>query len=131
GQTLVTDLGGRGENDVIDALRRELRVAPEDLAHGLYRHVVGACLRKEAVRGRPAERRSDAVDVHDLAKLRHGGTILPGDGRLGATRRLCAGAIRGRRRAAPGRSRRAAAAADAYGERRLGGRSLAAHARPP
>ena len=76
-ETLVADLRGRGEGDVVDALGRELRVASKDLAHGLDRHVVGARLREEAVRRRAAERGADAVDVDHLAKLGHGETILP------------------------------------------------------
>ena len=76
-EPLVADLRGRGEDDVVDPLRRELRVASEDLAHGLDRHVVGARLREEAVRRRAAERSAHAVDVHHLAKLGHGETILP------------------------------------------------------
>ena len=72
GQALVTDLRSRGEDDVVDPLRRQLRVAPEHFAHGLDRHVVGARLREEAVRRRAAERGAHAVDVDHLAQLGHG-----------------------------------------------------------
>ena len=34
-QALVADLRGRGEDDVVDPLGRQLRVAAEQLAHGL------------------------------------------------------------------------------------------------
>ena len=45
-EPLVADLRGRGEDDVVDPLGRELRVASEELAHGLDGHVVGARLPK-------------------------------------------------------------------------------------
>ncbi len=77
-EALIAHLCGRGEDDVVDALGRKLRVAPEHFADCLDGHVVGACLREEAVRCRAAERRADAVDVHHLAELGHGETILPG-----------------------------------------------------
>ena len=76
-EALVADLRRRGEDDVVDPLRRELRVAAEQLAHGLDGHVVGARLREEPVARRPAERRAHAVDVDHLAELGHGETILP------------------------------------------------------
>ena len=76
-EALVTDLRGCGEDDVVDALRWQLRVAPEQLPHGLDRHVVGARLREEAVRCRAAEGRTHAVDVDHIADLGHGETILP------------------------------------------------------
>ena len=76
-QPLVADLRGRGEDDVVDALGRKLRVAPQQFANGLDRHVVGAGLREQAVGRRAAERRAHAVDVHHLAELGHGETILP------------------------------------------------------
>ena len=67
-QPLVADLGGGGEDDVADPLGRERRVAPQQLADDLDRHVVGAGLREQPVRARLAERRADAVDVDDLAQ---------------------------------------------------------------
>jgi hypothetical protein len=76
-QTLVAHLRGGGEGDVVDALGRELRVASEDLAHGLDRHVVGARLREEPVRRRAAERGADTIHIHHFAKLGHDETILP------------------------------------------------------
>ena len=76
-ETLVAHLGGRGEDDVVDALRRQLRAAPEKLPHRLDRHVVGARLREQAVRRRAAEGRPNAVDVDHIADFGHGETILP------------------------------------------------------
>ena len=49
GQALVADLRGRGEDDVVDRSGRELRVAPEELAHDLDSHVVRARLPEEPV----------------------------------------------------------------------------------
>ena len=129
-QTLITDLRSRGEDDVVDALGRQLRVAPEHLAHGLDGHVVGARLREEAVRCRAAERRADAVDVHHLAELGHGETILPAamtdweERAHAAQARYEDGAAR-----LPDRSGRTPAPAHAHGQRGVGRGSLAAHAR--
>ena len=52
-QPLVADLGRRGEDDVADPLRRDLRVSPQQLAHGLDAHVVGARAPELALRARP------------------------------------------------------------------------------
>ncbi len=71
-EALVAHLRGRGEDDVVDPVRRELRVPAKHLAHGLHGHVVRARLREEPVCRRPAERRAHAVDVDHIAKLRHG-----------------------------------------------------------
>ena len=67
-QALVSDLRGRGEDDVVDALGRELRVASEELSHDLDAHVVRARLPEHAVLARAPERRTDAVDVDHLAQ---------------------------------------------------------------
>ena len=71
-QALVADLRGRGEDDVVDPLLRELRVAPQHLADDLHGHVVGPRPGEEAVRRGAAEGRAHAVHVDDLAKLSHG-----------------------------------------------------------
>ena len=61
-QALVADLRGRGEDDVADPLRRELRVAAQQLAHDLDGHVVGARAPEHALRPGPAEGGAHAVD---------------------------------------------------------------------
>ena len=99
-QPLVADLRRRGEHDVVDPLGRELRVAAEQLAHGLDGHVVRARPREQPVRRRAAERRPDAVDVDHLAKLRHGETILRRRWTTGRSRRE-----RAKRRFADGAAR--------------------------
>ena len=72
-QALVADLRRRGHDDVADPLGRRLRVAAEELAHGLHGHVVGARLPEEPARAGLAERRADTVDEDDLTQLpRHG-----------------------------------------------------------
>ena len=74
GQALVAHLGGGGHDDVADPLRRCFRVPAEELADDLDAHVVGAGLPEEAAGPGLAERRADAVDVHDLLQLaRHVG----------------------------------------------------------
>ena len=70
-QPLVADLRRRREDDVADPLRRDLRVAAQQLAHGLHAHVVGARAPELALRPGLAERRPDAVDEEDLARLAH------------------------------------------------------------
>ena len=77
-EALIAHLRGRGEDDVVDLLRRERRVPAKHLADGLHRHVVGSRLREESVLRCAAERRAHAVDVDHIAKLRHAETILPG-----------------------------------------------------
>ena len=77
-QALVADLRGRGEDHVADALGRHGRVAAEQLADDLDRHVVGARLPEEAARPRLAERGADAVDEDDLVALAtHAGEDSP------------------------------------------------------
>ena len=68
-QPLVADLGGRGEDDVADPIRRQLRVPAQQLAHRLDGHVVRARLPEVAARPRLAEGGADAVDEDDLAEL--------------------------------------------------------------
>ena len=46
-EALVADLRRRGEDHVADALGRDRRVAAQQLAHDLHRHVVGARLPEE------------------------------------------------------------------------------------
>ena len=99
GQALVADLRGRREHDVADPLRRDLRVAPQQLADRLDAHVVGARAPVLALRAGLAERRPDAVDEEDLARFAHrdsrywrGGVVGAGRGgdralRRGARRR--------------------------------------------
>ena len=67
-QSLVADLRGRGEDDVADPLGRQRRVAPEQLADDLDRHVVGARPPEDALLAGAAERGPHAVDeVRPLA----------------------------------------------------------------
>ena len=70
-QTLVADLRGRREDDVADPLGRDLRVAAQQLAHGLDAHVVGARAPVLALGAGLAERRPDAVDEEDFAGFAH------------------------------------------------------------
>ena len=72
GQALVADLGGRGDGDLVDALGRQLRVAPQQLADDADDQVVGAGLGVHALRARLAERGADAVDEDDVTRGRHG-----------------------------------------------------------
>ena len=67
GQALVALLRGRGDGDLVDALRRELGVAAQQLADGLDREVVGAGVGVQPVLARAAERGADPVDEHDAA----------------------------------------------------------------
>ena len=68
-EALVSDLRCRGEDDVADSFGRDRRVAAQQLAHDLDRHVVGARLPEVAVRPRLAERSPHPVDEHHLAEL--------------------------------------------------------------
>ena len=78
GQALVADLGGGGDGDLVDPLRRQVRVAPQQLADDLDDQVVGAGLGVQALRARLAERGPDAVDEDDVA-CGTGHLRLPGD----------------------------------------------------
>ena len=69
GQALVADLRRRGEDDVADPLGRHARVAAQQLAHDLDRHVVGPRLPEEAALAGPAECGPDAVDEDHLTQL--------------------------------------------------------------
>ena len=69
GQALVADLCRRGEDDIADPLRLHRRVAAQELANDLDRHVVGARLPEEAALARAAEGRADTVDEHHLTQL--------------------------------------------------------------
>ena len=68
-QALVADLRRRGQDHVADALGGNGRVAAQQLAHDLDRHVVGARLPEGAAGPRLAEGGPDAVDEHHLAQL--------------------------------------------------------------
>ena len=70
-QALVADLRRGGEDDVADPLGRDLRVAAQELADRLDRHVVGARPPELALRAGLAERRAHPVDEEDLAHLPH------------------------------------------------------------
>jgi hypothetical protein len=65
GQALVTDLGGRGDRDLLHLLRRKLRVAAQQFADAADDQIVGAGVRVHATR--LSERGADAVDEHDVA----------------------------------------------------------------
>ena len=81
GQTLVADLGGRGHDDVVDALGRQRRITAQQLADDLHRHVVGARLPEDALLARAAERRAHAVDEEDFLQLpsHSGGSLVARD----------------------------------------------------
>ena len=108
GQALVADLRRRGEHDVVDPLGRQLRVAPQQLAHDLDGHVVGARAPEVAVLARAAERRAHAVDVDDLAELpSHRGhdtswVVAAVRAAMGGTRGRARERVRGRCRAPSG-----------------------------
>ncbi len=68
GQPLVADLGGGGEDDVADPLRRNGRVAGEHLPDDLNRHVVGARAGEEPGVTCAPERGSHTVDEDDLSQ---------------------------------------------------------------
>ena len=68
-QPLVADLSGRGHDHVADALGWQRRVAPQQLADDLDRHVVGPRAPEDALLARAAERRPHAVDEVDLSKF--------------------------------------------------------------
>ncbi len=71
GQALVADLGRRRHDDVVDPLRGQLRIAPQQLAHDLDAQVVRPRPPEHSVRSGPSERRADAVDEVHLAQLAH------------------------------------------------------------
>src|SRR5690606_9679790 len=62
GQALVTDLRGRGDRDVVDALRRKLGVAAQQLADDLDDQIVGPRVGVDALVARLAEGGSYSVD---------------------------------------------------------------------
>ncbi len=65
-QSLVSDLCGCGEDDVVDPILRQARIPAQELAHDLHRHVVRARLPEVAVLARATECRANAVDVDHL-----------------------------------------------------------------
>ena len=65
-QSLVADLRGRGEDDVADPFRRELRVPAQHFAHDLDRHVVCARAPEDPLRACAAERGAHPVDEEDV-----------------------------------------------------------------
>ncbi len=67
-EPLVSDLRGRGEDDVVDPVLREARIPAQQLAHDLHRHVVRAGLPEVAVLARATECGTDAVDVDHLSE---------------------------------------------------------------
>ncbi len=67
-QSLIADLRGRGEHDIVDLLFGEARIAAQQLAHDLDGHVVGACPPEVAVLARATESGADTVDVDHLPK---------------------------------------------------------------
>ena len=80
-QALVADLRGRGHDDVVDALGREARIAPQELANDLDRHVVRARPPEDAFLACAAERSTHAVDEIDLLQLpsHSGGSLVARD----------------------------------------------------
>ena len=70
-QALIADLRGRRQDDVVDPLGRQGRVAAQQLADDLDAQVVGARAPEDAFRPGPAEGGADAVDVENLAQLAH------------------------------------------------------------
>jgi hypothetical protein len=66
GQTLVTDLRGRGDGDLVDLLGVKTGVAAQQLPDRLHDEVVGTGLVVDALRARLAERGTDAVDEDDI-----------------------------------------------------------------
>src|SRR5438874_1121222 len=73
GQALVADLRGGRDGDLVDALRRQLRVTAEQLADDLDDQVVGAGLRVDALLAGLAERGADTVDEDDITHGAWGG----------------------------------------------------------
>ena len=65
GQALVADLGGGRDRDLVHALRRQLRVAAQQLADAADDEVVGAGVRVHAAG--LAERGADTVDEDDVS----------------------------------------------------------------
>ncbi len=70
-QTLVAHLRRRREDDVADSLRRDLRVAPQQLAYRFHAHVVGTRAPVLALGACLAERCPDTVDEEDFAGFAH------------------------------------------------------------
>ena len=70
-EPLVADLRRRGEDDVPDAVRRDGRVPPQQLPHGLHAHVVGARAPELPLRPGLAEGGANAVDEEDFTELAH------------------------------------------------------------
>ena len=71
-EALVADLGGRGHGHLVDALRRQVRVAPQEFAHHSHDQIVGPGLGIHALRTRLAERGARPVDHDNVATcLRH------------------------------------------------------------
>jgi hypothetical protein len=77
GEALIAHLCRRGDDHVADPLRREPRLAAQQLAHELDDHVVGARAPEHAVLARPPEGGADAVDQDDLTEFTpHGARIV-------------------------------------------------------
>jgi hypothetical protein len=74
GQPLVADLRGGGDGNLVDAVGRQRRVAPEQLADAAHDEVVGACLGVDAVGAGLAEGSAHAVDEDDLTQRAGHGT---------------------------------------------------------
>src|SRR5262249_2493384 len=70
-QPLISDLCGGREDDVVDPLGCHRRVAAQQFADELDRHVVGPRPPEHPVRPRPTEGGSDTVDEVDLANVGH------------------------------------------------------------
>ena len=79
GQTLVPDLGGGGDGDLVDAVRWQGRVAAQQFADALDDEVVGPGFVVHALGSSLAERGSDTVDKDDVTKIaagtRHGPSL--------------------------------------------------------
>ncbi len=101
-QTLVADLRGGRDRDLVDALDGQVRVTTHELPDALDDEVVGTGLVVDALRACLAERGADAIDEDDVPRgTRHGGSP-PRDqrfsGQAAASRRTNR---RGRRRPRP------------------------------
>jgi len=70
-QPLVTHLGSGRHHHVVDPLGWQAGVAPDQLAHDLDAHVVGARAPEHPLGAGPSEGCPDAVDVVDLAQFPH------------------------------------------------------------
>jgi len=68
GQALITGLGGRGDRDLVDPLRRQVRLAAQQLPDHLDDHVVGPGLRVLPLVAGLAERGAHALDEHHVAQ---------------------------------------------------------------